>query len=148
MSFTSILDPIFNPLMNFIPNPWNLIFISFILTLIITIVYKYVTKQKLMKELKDDMKSMQEDMKKYKDNPTQMLDLQKKVMEKNLKYMLESLKPTLVTMIPMLLIFNWLRIYYTNLGDISVLFGLGWIWIYIIFSIIFSIALRKLLKVY
>lgn len=146
MSITSILDPVFNPFMSIIPNPYNLILMSLLLTLVITIVYKYVTNQKLMKELKDDMKSMQDDMKKCKDNPQQMLELQKKVMEKNMKYMLESLKPTLVTMLPMLWIFNWLRIYYTDFG--AVLFGLGWIWIYIIFSIIFSIALRKLLKVY
>jgi len=91
---------------------------------------------------------MQTEMKSYKDNPDKMMELQKKVMEKNMKYMLESLKPTIITFIPILFILNWLREYYTALGNPDILFGLTWIWIYIIFSVILSIALRKLLKVY
>lgn len=147
MSFTSVLDPIMNPVMS-VPSPWNLLILSAVLTFAMTLAYKYITKQKLMKELKDDMKSMQTEMKTVKDSPEKMMELQKKVMEKNLKYMMESLKPTLITFIPILLLLNWLREYYSVLGNPDILFGLSWIWIYILFSVILSIGLRKLLKVY
>lgn len=147
MSFTSFLDPILGPLMR-IPNPWNLLLLSFILTLIMTLVYKFLTDQKLMKELKDEMKGFKDEMKKFKDNPEKMMEIQKRAMEKNMKYLLQSLKPTLITFIPILIIFEWMRQYYTTLGNPDVLFGLSWIWIYILASIILSLLLRKLLKVH
>lgn len=147
MSFTSFLDPVLGPFMG-IPSPWNLLLLSFLLTLIMTLLYKYLTDQKLMKELKDDMKELQKEMKLLKDNPTKMMEVQKKAMEKNMKYLLQSLKPTLITFIPILIIFEWMRQYYTGLGNPDVLFGLTWIWIYILASILMSLGLRKLLKVH
>jgi len=147
MAYNSFLDPVLGPVMN-IPSPWNIIVISLILTAIITIMYKFLTDQKLMKQLKGEMKDFQKEMKDLKDDPKKMMEVQKRAMEKNMKYMLQSLKPTLFTFIPLILIFGWLRSYYTAIGNPDVLFGLGWIWIYIICSIAFSIGLRKLLKIY
>ena len=147
MTFTAFLDPVLGPLMS-IPSPWNLLLLTLILTTIITLVYKYVTDQKLMKQLKDEMKELQKEMKSLKNDPDKMMDVQKQAMERNMKYLLQSLKPTLITFIPILFIFSWMRSYYTALGNPAVLFGLTWIWIYILSSIILSIALRKLLKVY
>tara|TARA_Y100000310_G_scaffold342346_1_gene445238 strand:+ start:43 stop:477 length:435 start_codon:yes stop_codon:yes gene_type:complete len=143
----SILDPILGPVMA-LPNPWNLLLICFILTGGITVAYKFLTDQKLMKELKTEMKDLQKEMKGLKDNPKKMMEVQKTAMEKNMKYMMQSLKPTLFTLIPIIFIFSWLRNYYTDLGGPDVLFGLGWLWIYIIFSIIISISLRKILKIH
>ena len=68
MDYTSFLDPVLNPLMT-IQSPWNLILMAFIITGIITLAYKFLTDQKLMKELKDEMKSMQKEMKEFKNNP-------------------------------------------------------------------------------
>jgi len=147
MSFTSFLDPILGPVMR-IPNPWNLLLLSFALTLIMTVLYKFLTDQKLMKELKDEMKHLQKEMKEFKDNPEKMMEMQKKSFQIMMKQFSQSLKPTLITMIPILVIFAWMKNYYTALGNPSVLFGLGWIWIYILSSIILSIALRKLFKVH
>ncbi|MDP3918425.1 MAG: EMC3/TMCO1 family protein [Nanoarchaeota archaeon] len=147
MSFTSMLNPILGPIMS-IPSPYNLILISFLITGAITLVYKFMTDQTLMKELKAEMKSMQKEMKEFKNDPDKMIGLQKQVMEKNLKYMMQSLKPTIITFIPIIIIFGWLRTYYTELGDPIVLFGLSWFWSYFIITIILSIALRKLLKVH
>ena len=131
-----------------IPNPWNLLLLSFLITLIMTVLYKFLTDQKLMKELKDDMKALQKEMKLLKENPSQMMEVQKKAMEKNMKYLMQSLKPTLITFIPILIIFEWMRQYYIGLGNPDVLFGLTWIWIYILASILMSLGLRKLLKVH
>jgi len=147
MSYTQILDPVMGPLMS-IPSPYNLLLVSFILTGAITLTYKFLTDQKLMKEMKDEMKSLQKEMKELKDQPDKVMSHQKKVMEKNLKYMMQSMKPTLITFIPIIIIFGWLRAYYTDLGNPVIIFGLKWIWVYIIFSIILSISLRKVLKIH
>ncbi len=125
-----------------------LIGISFFITLIITVAYKYFTDQNLMKSLKEDTKRLQSDMKNHKDNPTKMMEIQKEAMEKNMKYMMHSFKPTLITLIPLLIIFAWLRNAYKGI-DLNFLgFIHNWIWLYILVSIISSIILRKLLKVH
>tara|TARA_Y100000310_G_C20425423_1_gene688818 strand:- start:9 stop:455 length:447 start_codon:yes stop_codon:yes gene_type:complete len=148
MAFSDIISPVMDPLMASLPTPYNLVLVSFLITGSITLVYKFITDQNLMKELKAEMKDLQKQMKQLKDNPEKMMAVQKQVMEKNMKYMMQSLKPTLITLIPILFIFNWLRTYYTDLGNPDVLFGLSWLWIYIIFSVAISIGLRKALKIH
>ncbi len=143
MSWTSFLDPVLSPLMT-IPSPWNLLLLSFLITLLMTLLYKFLTDQKLMKELKEEMKELQKEMKMLKDSPDKMMEVQKKAMERNMKYLFQSLKPTLISFLPILLIFSWMREYYTSIGNPEVLFGLTWIWIYIIASILMSLGLRKL----
>lgn len=137
---------IFGPIMN-LPDPLNLLIISFILTFTITIAYKYLTDQVKMKELKTEMKDMQKKMKELKSQPDKMMAMQKDSMKKNMEYMKHSIKPTLFTFIPIIIIFGWLRSYYEALGNPAVFLGLKWIWAYIIFSIVISIVLRKVMKV-
>ena len=107
-----------------------------------------MTDQKLMKEIKQEMKDLQKEMKQFRDQPEKAMALQKKAFERQMKYMMQSFKPTLITLLPIMLIFGWLRLYYEGLGNPDVLFGLSWLWIYIIFSIVISIVLRKVLKVH
>jgi uncharacterized membrane protein (DUF106 family) len=147
MGYTTFLDPVLTPIMT-IGSPYNLILMAFLITGGITLVYKFATDQKLMKELKADMKSMQKKMKKFRDQPEKVMSMQKEAMDKNLKYMMQSLKPTLITFIPIIFIFGWLRDYYIAIGEPDVLFGLGWFWSYFIVTIVLSIALRKLLNVH
>jgi len=102
-----VLGPVLNPFLSL--NPLlSMAILSLVLAFLITVIYKYMTDQELMKTLKDDMKKMQEEMKKLRDNPTKMMEVQKVAMEKNMKYMMHSMKPTLVTFIPLILIFGWL----------------------------------------
>ncbi len=147
-----VLDGIFNPtlgwVLNTLPSPWGLLLVSFLLTLLMTLAYKYFTDQNLMKSLKEEMKAMQNEVKGMKDQPDKMMAKQKDLMDKNLKYMKQSFKPMLITFLPMIVIFGWLRGYYTLVGEPKVLFGLSWLWAYIIFSIVLSFALRKLFKVH
>ena len=105
-----------------------------------------MTNQELMKSLKAEIKDFQKEMKGYKDDAVKMMELQKKAMQKNMKYMKHSMKPTLFTFVPIIIIFGWLRTTYTPIGPL--IFGLNWIWIYIASSIVFSIVLRKILKVH
>ncbi len=148
MAYTDVINPIMQPLMDSLPMPYNLLLIAFIITGGITLLYKFKTDQKLMKELKIEIKAMQKEMKAFKDNPEKVMSMQKEMMEKNMKIMMQSLKPTLYSLIPIIFIFGWLRSYYEGLGNPDVLFGLSWLWIYIIFSIVLSIALRKILKIH
>lgn len=104
----AFLDPILNPLLAM--NPFLAIFIvSLLLSVLITVIYKFMTDQELMKTLKADMKAMQKEMKALKEHPEKLMAAQKKVMDKNMKYMMHSMKPTLVTFIPIILIFGWLN---------------------------------------
>ena len=131
-----------------LPEPFPILIISLFLTLVTTLIYKYVTDQELMKTLKDDMKAMQAEMKTLKEHPEKMMAVQKQAMQKNMKYMMQSFKPMLITFIPVVFIFGWLSRHYTALGNPDVFFGISWLWTYIIFSLVFSIGLRKFLKVY
>jgi len=140
----SFFNTIFGPFINWNPLIAMLI-ISLLMTLLITLSYKYLTNQELMKSLKNELKDFQKQMKDNKDNAQKVMEIQKQSLEKNMKYMMHSFKPTLYTFIPLIIIFTWLRNTYSGKG--ALIFGLTWIWVYIISSIIFSILLRKLLKV-
>ena len=58
----------------------------------------------------------------------------------------QSIKPMIATLVPFALAFVWIRKTYEPFG--TVFLGMGGIWSYIVFSIIFSMVLRKLMKVY
>ena len=146
MVFDSFFNAIFGSLINW--NPLiSLIVISFILTLLITIAYKYLTDQEVMKSLKLELKQLQKEIKESRNDTARMMELNKRSMEKNMQYMLKSFKPTLITLIPIIIIFNWIRNAYNGL-ELNFLGINSWIWIYIIFSIVFSIILRKLMRVH
>lgn len=133
---------IFGPLLK-LGDLYSLIIISFLLTFLITWVYKIFTDQKLMKSLKDQIQEHQKEMKNHKDNPEKLMEIQKKAMDANFQYMKHSFKPTLFTFIPLIIFFSWLKTTYTQ-----PILGMNWIWIYIISSIVFSMILRKLLKIH
>lgn len=105
---TSFLDPVLNPLLKLNPI-LAIIIISVSLSAIITILYKYLTDQNLMKSLREQSKAYQKEMKEHKNNPEKMMEIQKKSMEVTMKMMKQSFKPMLFTMIPILLIFGWLN---------------------------------------
>lgn len=250
MGFFSFLDPVMDFLLGWVLNLnpfWGVLILSFILSLLIVLIYKFTTNQDLMRSLKTEIKDLQKQMKELKHDPGKMMEVNKKAMEANMKYMSHSFKPMLFTFLPVILIFGWMNthlafepimpgqeftmtvlfekgasgnitintpdgitltgdsmrlitdgnaiftlkatkdgLYAVNFGfggkqhvkeveitterryldpvltvndgSIStittdhdktrVLFGLTWLWSYIIFSIAFSIGLRKLMKVY
>lgn len=145
MVFDGFLNSIFGWLINWHPLG-ALIIISFILTLITTLVYKYFTDQEAMKSLKEEMKEIQNEMKQVKDNPTKMMELQKQSFSKMMESFKHQIKPMLITFVPFLILFPWLSGAYTPYGKLFI--GLGWFGTYFVFGIIFNIILRKLLKVH
>ena len=112
MGFLSFLDPTLDFLLGWSLNLtpfWTVFLISFLISLIIVVIYKLTTDQKLMKDLKEEIKSFQKQMKELKAHPEEMMKIQKKAMQTNMKYMSHSMRPTLITFIPIILIFGWLQ---------------------------------------
>lgn len=119
MAFSSILDPVFVPLLS-LGYFWAIVILSFIITLLSTLIYKWTTNQSLMKDLKDELKALQGEIKLLKDKPDQAMVVQKKMMETNSKYMMHSFKPMLFTFLPIILIFGWMT---THVGYYPIMPG-------------------------
>jgi uncharacterized membrane protein (DUF106 family) len=110
---TNFLDTIFNPWLGLafqLPAFWAILIISAFITIIVTVVYKYTTNQREMKQIKDDLKKYQKEMRETKDTK-KLMATQKKALDLNMKYMKSSFKSTLYTFIPIIIIFAWLNMH-------------------------------------
>ncbi|MBS3098194.1 DUF4199 family protein [Candidatus Woesearchaeota archaeon] len=105
-----ILDPLFNPLLQ-LSAFWIVFIISFVVAVLIIVIYKFTTNQDLMKQLKEEMKSLQKEMKELRAHPEKMQEVQKKAMKTNMRYMSHSMRSTLITFIPIIIIFGWMNIH-------------------------------------
>lgn len=101
------LDYTFAPLLT-LPTIIAVVILSLLISLLTTLIYKYATDQKLMKDLKDEIKTLQDEAKLLKDKPEQAMEVQKRAMETNMKYMSHSMRPTLITFLPIILLFGWM----------------------------------------
>ena len=81
----SYIDKLFSPLLSISPII-SIILVAFFAALIMTLVYKWLTDQALMRVLKDDLKKYQQELKLNKDNTDKVLELNKKLMDVNLQY--------------------------------------------------------------
>ena len=107
------LDTIFNPWLGLalkLPAFWAILIISAFITILVTVVYKYTTNQREMKQIKDDLKKYQKEMRETKDTK-KLMSIQKKALDLNMKYMKSSFKSTLYTFIPIIIIFAWLNMH-------------------------------------
>ncbi|MBI5061647.1 MAG: DUF106 domain-containing protein [Candidatus Aenigmarchaeota archaeon] len=103
----SVFNPFLLPLINMSPF-WGIVILSFFISIIVTLIYKYFTNQTEMKRLKEEQKQFQQKMKALRSNPEEMMKVQKEAMRVNMEYMKHSFKPMLITMLPILLIFGWM----------------------------------------
>jgi uncharacterized membrane protein (DUF106 family) len=150
-----VLDPSAGALLN-----WNLsigmIIIVIIMAAITTIVQKYATDQKTLKELKAEQKEIQKQTKEFKDHPEKMMELQKKQMAMMPKQMKLSMRSIIYTGIPFILLFRWFYDYFAPTTSVEGLKFLGfwsvhgaflgiagWIWFYLVTTMVFSSLLRK-----
>jgi uncharacterized membrane protein (DUF106 family) len=108
MAFENLLNPLLDPLLK-LPSIWAIVILSFGISLIITLIYKYTTNQNLMRDLKNEMKEFQKQIKELRHDPQRAMEIQKKSMKTNMKYMSHSLRSTLFTFIPIILIFGWMN---------------------------------------
>lgn len=115
MGFFSFLDPVMDAAFGWLLNLsyfWAIVLLSFVLAMLISLIYKYTTNQSLMKDLKMEVKELQKEMKALKHDPQKMMQVQKKAMETNMKYMMHSMKPMLFTFIPIIIIFGWMSAHF------------------------------------
>ncbi|MAF35973.1 hypothetical protein CL622_02540 [archaeon] len=147
MVLEEFFNNIFGWALSFSPS-YSLFAISFVLTLLSTLAYKFLTDQQALRRLRGEAKDLQKKMKELKDNPDKVMALQKESLEKTVEQMKHSFKPMLFTIVPFILIFNWLRLTFEGV-EIGFL-GLinSWFWTYLILSIIFTTILRKVLRVH
>jgi uncharacterized membrane protein (DUF106 family) len=120
----------------------GIILVSLIVTIFVSLINKYTTDQKRMKEIKDNQKRLQEEMKKNKNNSEKMLGIQKEIMAYSGEMMKHSLKPMMFTLIPLLFLFNWLRNVFVGTALEN-----SWVWWYIISSIFLSLIFKKIFKI-
>jgi len=145
-----VLESTFNFLFGWavnISSTFAIFFITVIATLFSTLVYKFTTKQKMIKELKEETKKLNKEMRASTNNPKRMKEIEKQLWSHNMTLMKQNLIPMIVTIIPFLLLFGWLRITFTDY--IEPLFNyFGWFGTYLIMTLILSLVFRKILKVY
>ena len=72
-----------------------------------TIIQKYATDQKILREMKEEQKILQEEMKKYKNHPEKVAELSRKQLEFIPKTMKLTMRPIVYTAIPLILFFRW-----------------------------------------
>jgi uncharacterized membrane protein (DUF106 family) len=125
----------------------GVVVVAFVMTLLVTLIYKFMTDQEAMKNLKQEMKDLRKEIKLAAQDPVKMAELNKISMEKSMQQMKQSLKPTLITMLPLIFVLGWLKTTYEPLT--LNLFGItSSLWAYIALSVVFSIVLRKMMKVH
>lgn len=140
-------------------NPiWGIIVVSFVITLIITLIHKYTTDQEKLKQAKEEMKEIKAEMKEYRNDPQKTMELNKKLMAKSMESTRQTFKPMLISFLPVIIIFAWLRNSLPidevliqlpfSIPKMGVNTGFGWFAVYIVTAIIFSSVLRKVMKVY
>ncbi|MEK6873857.1 MAG: EMC3/TMCO1 family protein, partial [Nanoarchaeota archaeon] len=141
-----VLDPILGNLLD-LNVTFGMLGITLVITLITTLIQKYGTDQETMRSLKAEQKKLSEDMKQYKNQPDKIMELNKKQFEFMGEMMKHSMRPIIYTGIPLVLLFRWFVDYFAKIPDFRFFGFLTWLWMYLIFSIIFSTILRKILKV-
>jgi uncharacterized membrane protein (DUF106 family) len=137
-----VLDPSAGALLN-----WNLnigmLIVVLIITIITTVVQKYATDQKTLKELRTEQKEIQKQMKEFKNHPEKLMELQKKQFAMMPKQMKLSMRAIIYTGIPFVLFFRWFNDFFVAMGGAKFWLGLSWFWFYLIFALVFSSILRK-----
>ncbi|MEM2822212.1 MAG: EMC3/TMCO1 family protein [Candidatus Pacearchaeota archaeon] len=136
----------------------SIIIISFLVVFLQTLAYKLLSNQARIKQLKERQKALNAEIKANINNKEKIEKLNKELMQSSLELMKLSMKPLLFTSLPILLILWGLKASYSAAGVGNIISwgvnlpiigdGAGWLLSFIIFSTIFGLILRKILKVY
>ncbi|MBU2612719.1 MAG: DUF106 domain-containing protein [Nanoarchaeota archaeon] len=145
-SIHAILDPTAGFLLD-LELTLGMIAIVLFISVGTTIIQKYATDQKTLKELKKEQKILQKQMKEFKDDPQKVMELQKKQFEFIPKTMKLSMRAIAYTGIPFILFFRWFSDYFVSAGNPVFLGFMGWFIFYLLTTIIFSSILKKWMDV-
>lgn len=118
----------------------SIIIISILINFVVLLVTKFFSDQTRIRELKKQQKEFNKALKDVRGDVEKTLEIQKKAMEHSLELMKHSFRPLLITMLPLLLFFWWIRNIFSPVLS-------GWIWYYLVASIVASLIIRKILNV-
>ncbi|MCX8147307.1 MAG: EMC3/TMCO1 family protein [Candidatus Woesearchaeota archaeon] len=107
-----VIDPLIGPLL-MLGHFWALVILSLVLSVITTLIYKFMTNQQMLKAMNEELKNIQKEMKKHSKNAAKVMELQKKSLDLSMKRMVHTLWPTFVNFIPLILVFGWLSMNFT-----------------------------------
>ena len=146
-SVHAVLDPSAGALLNFNAT-FGMIIIIGIISIFTTLVQKYATDQKALKELRKEQKILQAEMKKYKENPAKVAELSKQQFAFLPKTFKLTSRAMMFTGVPFILFFRWFNDFFSAFEVEPVFLGfLSWFWFYLIFTMVFSTIFRKVFKV-
>lgn len=117
----------------------SIVIIAILVTLISSIITKFLTDQEHLKKLKDRQKELQSQLKTCKGDQCKMMEIQSEMLQITGTMMKSSFKPMFVTLIPFLLLFYWIKSVYNPILS-------NWFWYYLGAGIISSLVFRKVLK--
>ncbi len=133
----------------------EIVMISLSISIIYQLVHEFTTDRKKITGMKNRMKNIRNELKNIKPGSKAYNAKQSKMLDINMDMMKLTMKPTMITMIPFLLVFTVLRGAYAGVGvliplpaflnwvPLGIGDGLGWLWTYIICSMLFSTLLRR-----
>lgn len=108
----SVFNPLFLPLIDRFGPFWAIVILSLVVSLISTVAYKYLTDQKVLKEIREKQKEYQKKLKDLRSNPEELKKVQSEYFRNSGDTMKQSfsqsIKPMMITLIPLLLIFGWM----------------------------------------
>lgn len=79
------------------------------ISLFSTLVYKFATNQKKMREIKERLKVLQKELREARGDQERMLKINSQIMKSHNEYSMQSMRSILFTFIPVMLVFIFLR---------------------------------------
>ncbi|MEK6897098.1 MAG: EMC3/TMCO1 family protein [Nanoarchaeota archaeon] len=144
-SVGAVLNPTAGALLN-LNLTYGMLVLVLLLSVFMTLIQKYTTDQKTLREMKEEQKKMQEDLKKLEVGSKEHSELSMKSLKFVGPMFKLSMRPIIYTAIPIILLFRWFTDYF-SLVDFKFFGFLSWFWFYLLGSIIFSSVLRKVFNV-
>lgn len=145
-SVSAILNPTAGALLNWSLN-WGMTVLVLVIAIFTTILQKYGTDQKMLKELKAEQKRLSAEAKELRHDPEKAMKKQGEITKISISMMKLSFRPIIYTAIPLFLFFRWFMDYFTAVGNPAIFGFFNWFWFYLLFSVIFSSILRKVFNV-
>ena len=140
---TEILNFMFVPILEEFGKQNFVIFISFLLVILSSLVYKQLTPQDKVLKLRQEMAKLIADLRNHIGNEEIFNRINSELSDKKLKITSYTILPTIVVVIPMFAIFPWMSSIVP--GAIIVLFGIeiSWLFIYIVLSLLSNWLVRR-----
>ena len=102
------ISTFFTNILVFSPLP-TLILIGFLVSLFVTLVSKFLTDQKALKKIKEDMSELRAKLKTHKSDIKVMGDVNRQMIQRSSEQMRKSIRSLFFTLLPLLLVITWMQ---------------------------------------